>query len=103
MHSTIIRNWNKVVTDKDQVYIVGDISLKSNAELFSLIEQLNGEKYLAIGNHDEKIVKKINPMEQSEREKYFKDVQPHYFIHDGEHQVFISHFPHASWLLKKHG
>jgi len=46
MNEEIIRRWNEVVCDDDEVYLVGDIG---NAEY---INRLNGRKYLIKGNHD---------------------------------------------------
>lgn len=50
---TIIKNWNKVVTKDDTVYILGDISLKNDPNLLTeQLLKLNGHKHLILGNHD---------------------------------------------------
>lgn len=46
MNEAIINNWNKTVTDADQVYLLGDIG----ADRF--VAMLKGHKYLVKGNHD---------------------------------------------------
>ena len=46
MNRAIIEKWNAVVSETDEVYIVGDVG---NAEYIS---SLNGKKYLIKGNHD---------------------------------------------------
>ena len=46
MNESIIANWNGIVTDDDEVYVVGDIG---NPEYIS---KLNGKKYRIKGNHD---------------------------------------------------
>ena len=49
----IINNWNSVVKQEDDVYIIGDISLNLNAEeIENRLKALNGNKYLILGNHD---------------------------------------------------
>lgn len=52
----IKENWNKVITNADDIYILGDIgrigSNKDNEYLISLISTLKGKKHLIIGNHD---------------------------------------------------
>lgn len=46
MNERIVSNWNELVKDDDEIYIVGDIG---NAEF---VKRLNGKKYLIKGNHD---------------------------------------------------
>lgn len=56
----IVNNWNKVVSSSDTTFILGDIDLlrpRSSKErmnkVSSIIQSLNGIKYLIKGNHDE--------------------------------------------------
>src|SRR5574344_1744695 len=52
---TIIRNWNRVVTRKeDVVYHLGDVGLTKGDYLKSAISRLRGYKILIMGNHDRK-------------------------------------------------
>lgn len=46
MRKTIIDNWNRIVTDKDTVYLLGDIGD------ISVLEELNGNIVIVCGNHD---------------------------------------------------
>lgn len=52
----IIENWNKTVTNADDVYILGDIgrfgSSKDIEYLCQCISVLKGRKHLIVGNHD---------------------------------------------------
>lgn len=57
MDAEIVKRWNSVVTDKDKVYILGDISWRSVPETINLIKQLKGKKVLVKGNHDGKFLK----------------------------------------------
>jgi calcineurin-like phosphoesterase family protein len=50
MHHTIITNWNSVVTDKDKVYVLGDVAMTEPA--LKLLAMMNGHKHLIMGNHD---------------------------------------------------
>lgn len=47
----IIQNWNKVVTKRDIVYILGDVTMEKKKDLDKL-KQLNGKIYVVGGNHD---------------------------------------------------
>ena len=50
MDSAIIQNWNKVVSDQDIVYHLGDVYFK-NPE--NVLPYLKGRKRLILGNHDD--------------------------------------------------
>ncbi len=50
MDEELIRNWNKVVSEDDVVYVLGDFGANKNQE--EVLKQLNGTKYLVKGNHD---------------------------------------------------
>ena len=56
MNNALISNWNNVVTSKDIVYILGDVSWGNEKETEQFLQQLNGHKRLIIGNHDKIIV-----------------------------------------------
>ena len=48
----VIRNWNSVVAEGDDVYILGDVMLEDNAYGLECLRQLNGRLHLVRGNHD---------------------------------------------------
>ena len=53
MNDYIISNHNSVVNDDDIVLILGDFSFKTGIDrLTELISELNGHKFLVMGNHD---------------------------------------------------
>ena len=54
---TLIENWNKTVSDEDDVYILGDISWHNNDKTIEIFKQLKGNKHLIKGNHDHKLLK----------------------------------------------
>ena len=50
MDETMIDNWNRVVTDHDTVYHLGDVVI--NKKGLALVNRLKGRKILIRGNHD---------------------------------------------------
>jgi calcineurin-like phosphoesterase family protein len=56
MHETMIHNWNERVQKGDTVYHLGDFALtwkKTDADrVAGVLDRLNGQKWLIIGNHD---------------------------------------------------
>ena len=58
MHDTLISNWNKTVTNADNVYILGDVVWSKNPDDWNnLFSNLKGKKYLILGNHDVEALK----------------------------------------------
>ena len=49
---TIIQNWNNIITEEDDVYILGDLMLNDNEHGLECLRQLNGHLHFVIGNHD---------------------------------------------------
>lgn len=51
MSEVLIKNWNRVVSDNDTVYFLGDFSMSLEAVL-EITPLLNGKKHMIAGNHD---------------------------------------------------
>jgi len=58
MNEGLIENWNKLVHQDDEVYVLGDLSWVSRAKTVPLIYRLKGRIYLIRGNHDNDVLKK---------------------------------------------
>jgi len=55
MDRELIKNYNDIVTNEHDVYILGDVSLKRKIHsgyYMSVVRQLKGKKHLILGNHD---------------------------------------------------
>ena len=53
MDKELIKNWNSVVTSRDIVFHLGDVSFHDKKRTTEIISKLNGKKILICGNHDE--------------------------------------------------
>ena len=66
MHEFITRKWNANVSSGDQVYILGDVCWQMNGKNFGaykeLLNNLNGNKHLILGNHDKGSLKKLQTL-----------------------------------------
>lgn len=58
MNNQLILNWNSVVPKDGIVYHLGDFAFGSSNLWNSMLDQLNGEIHLIIGNHDVKNLRK---------------------------------------------
>lgn len=87
MNEAIVKNFNSIVTDEDDLYLLGDVIMgdKSNIEY---LKRLNGKIHIIFGNHDTSTRRKMyaeldNVVECSWAEmlKYKK------------YNIFLSHYP----------
>ena len=91
MDNTLIKNWNRVVSDADFVYILGDISWHDDNKTTEIFKQLKGNKILIKGNHD--LIKR-----NSELAKCFISVQDYCELYlDKQNKVIMSHYPMPFW------
>ena len=96
MNKVLIDNWNDTVTDKDEVYILGDFSFHGIEATQSIIRKLNGQKYLILGNHDH-VCKKSSVKEM------FAWTKDYYTLKYNNVKFVLFHYPIASWDCKHHG
>jgi calcineurin-like phosphoesterase family protein len=91
MNFVLIENWNSVVTEKDDVYVLGDFCFKSgnNQEILS---SLKGRKYLIEGNHDDEAIKL----------KGWKWVKKYYELKTNGNRFTLLHYPMRSWKGSYH-
>ncbi len=54
MHETMIRKWNQLVEDQDEVHILGDLGFVkgSGDQISDFLDRTIGKKVLVRGNHD---------------------------------------------------
>ena len=94
MNETLIANWNNVVTPRDEVYLLGDVSFGSLHDTEQILKQLKGRIHLIRGNHDDK----LDPLFH-----YFESVHDllSISVYDNEIQqkqrIALCHFPFESW------
>ena len=87
MNAEIIRRWNSVVGEEDDVFVLGDLVMGS-LENLRLLEELNGRIHIVRGNHDTdnrwehyKAIENVVEMENSI-----------YFSYNG-YKFYLSHYP----------
>lgn len=86
MNQQLIRNWNKLVAKDDLVYHLGDVYMQmSRDNIMHVLNQLNGDIILVLGNHDEG---NFNFFRKCGR---FLEVSPYPIIVDG--WIVCSHQP----------
>lgn len=103
---TLIKNWNNKVGENDIIFHLGDFAFGSEKKWMNYLEQLNGKKYLIIGNHD---WRNLTPGVL----KYFENVSQQMNLRIKNTHIWLNHFPYlcfsgawkglnASWQLFGH-
>ena len=92
MNSEIMRRWNSIVDNNDDVYIVGDYAFGYRKDLKELTDSLNGRKHLVPGNHDQHWLK--NDMYRSSFD--VKDIITS--INDDGKSVVLCHYPLCAFV-----
>lgn len=98
MNEILIANWNSVVTDKDEIYVLGDFSNMNLSDTSDIVERLNGKKYYIRGNHDEW----IDEYEKKYGHHTLRSVNIHEYMkvsHD-DITAILFHFPIRTWMGK---
>lgn len=86
MDKKLIENWNSVVGPNDYMFVLGDFCLKGTQYWDKILDQLNGHKFLIIGNHDLKNLKDGSMVKFD-----WVGFQAYLYIED--RPVYLNHFP----------
>jgi calcineurin-like phosphoesterase family protein len=88
MNEVIVKNWNDIVDEADDVYVLGDLMLNDNEAGLKLIKQLKGKIHIIRGNHDTatriKLYEECSNVVEICEGKYFNYRSYHFFM---------SHYP----------
>ena len=101
MNEVLISNWNSAVKKDDDIVIAGDFIHSGNLELIhSLMDRLNGDKWLCYGNHDyqnklerDEICRRFNHHCWDSMDFQVEDSE----LEDGFMKFHINHYPCEFW------
>lgn len=98
MNRNLIGNWNSRVTDRDDVYILGDLLYRSpKNEIEQAIRRLKGRKHLIVGNHDHTWMGKVD------MDELFVEVDNLKVLKLDGRVLVLCHYPMLSWPHMHHG
>lgn len=101
MNNDIVTKWNSVITDEDDVFVVGDFFYKTkNGTIKHILDSLNYRRlFLVEGNHDHRGV-----LGAAYLREYFTDIQDRFEIRVREPElnadyqtIVLDHYPMLSW------
>ena len=96
MNESQIKKWNMLISEDDDVYVLGDLSLGSHNNITKYIPQLKGKIHIVLGNHDTYL-----------REEIYKtlpnvvEVAPAIRLRYKKYEFFLSHYPCLTGNLEK--
>ena len=97
MNRTIIDNWNSRVTDRDDVWVLGDVAYKSAEHVGTFLSRMKGRKHLVLGNHDRSWMKTLDASE------YFVSIEQMSFLSLEGRNIILCHYPMMEWDGSHHG
>lgn len=97
MDSTLIKNWNAVVGERDIVFVGGDFCMGGSKSWSYILDALNGKKFLALGNHDKNTTNKWEHVDNIIN-LLIDDPE----VKDGQ-RITLCHYPMLSWYQSHRG
>lgn len=92
MNKRLIQNWNSYVTERDEIYILGDFLHKGTAlQANELLNKLKGKKYLIRGNHDKFVD------DESFNQQAFQWIKDYYVLNYEKRKLVLFHYPILEW------
>ncbi|MBO5605755.1 MAG: metallophosphoesterase [Acidaminococcaceae bacterium] len=93
MNEKIINNWNSIVRPEDDVFILGDVTMKGPEKAFAVLSRLAGNKFLIKGNHD-------YFLDDKEWQQYawvFRWVKDYHELVWKNQKFILFHYPITEW------
>ncbi len=92
MNRVLVQNWNARVLPYDEVYILGDVTMKGPELAQAVLSRLCGKKYLLRGNHDGFVDRA-----GFDCTRYFEWVRDYAEIDYANTHFVLFHYPLAEW------
>jgi len=105
MDTTLVENWNSVISEKDVVFVTGDLIMDRSTKSWNyFIHKLNGFIWLIKGNHDHEKAIPISIYNKFDWIDGFLNIKVRDTEIDGNIQyITLCHYPMLSWYQSHHG
>ena len=94
MNEVIVNKWNNVVKPDDEIFVLGDVTMKGPEQAFSVLTRLSGKKYLIKGNHDSFVDDEVW---QQQYAWVFQWVKDYYELVWNNQKFVLFHYPIEEW------
>lgn len=99
----LIKLWNKTISKKDTVYVLGDFSFANAEGTKKILSKLNGYKFLVLGNHDKSSDKLNGHFKQITQMKEIIFKKDNFDFLEEDFGVFCCHYAMITWSRKHYG
>ena len=96
MNNTIAENWGRIITDEDDIYILGDLVLNDTNGGLDILRNLKGKIHIIRGNHDTD-----NRMQAYRTIPNVVEICDGRFLRYKDYHFFLTHFPCLTGNLEK--
>ena len=96
MNEEYVKRWNRMVSDEDDVYVLGDLMLGDNNIGVHYLSQLNGNIHVVLGNHDTSTRQNIYVGMEN-----IIEIQWAIMLNYKKYHFFMTHFPCMTGNLEK--
>ena len=105
MNEELVKAWNEVVDEDDDVYHMGDVSLTNAENTKSILYRLNGNIHLIKGNHEKSVLSKSYNRDRFVWVKDYFELKVDNPTKDGnKHQMIVMcHYAMRVWNKSHHG
>ena len=97
MNEELIKSWNSVVGEDDDVYHDGDFSLTNSNKTERILERLNGNIHLITGNHEKSVLKSGKCKER------FVWIKSYHEMYVDKQAIVLCHYGMRVWNKSHHG
>lgn len=104
MDARLVEHWNAAVGERDQVYLLGDVSFHRPERTRELLAGLNGRIHLIRGNHDKdkRLTPSVGGRFEWVKDLYDLKVQDG-AAPDGVQRIVLCHYAMRVWNRSHHG
>ena len=96
MNEEYVKRWNRMVSNDDDVYVLGDLMLGNNDIGVHYLNQLNGNIHVVLGNHDTPTRQNIYVGMEN-----IIEIQWAIMLNYKKYHFFMTHFPCMTGNLEK--
>lgn len=95
--NTIIENWNNIITEDDDIYVLGDLMLGDKEYGLNCLKRLRGKIHIVVGNHD--TTNKIDLY--STKLNNVVEIKPIIILKYNKYKFYLSHYPTITSALNE--
>ena len=89
----ILKNWNSLISETDDVYVLGDLMLNDDERGIEYLNRLNGNLHIIYGNHDtDSRIKLYHNLDNVVEICGYSTILKY-----GKKRLYLSHYPSKTW------